>query len=430
MMGVEEMPPVASQRLPRSNSDPEVERSSSPLKKSHPVKQTSVPRIDQVPDKPGGGGQGDEGRKPLKEVDDNTRVNVSTGNLPNEVSFSGHYTNGSTVHTNHDRTLLEKSTSYQSCLSENMHHVAKDTNSKRASSDNSIPKCGLQTHHRVTVNGTSNVTPKDENQTNAQSHRKTKGDLGRPKMIIGSGGDYHITYHSLQRPKKTIDSDKDMPPMIDRRKSEPPNLGMFSIEDEDYLPNSIVLDWDSYPNNNNMETPAVATIEVTNLGYQEPSPDSISSPRTPRRPDSLQGSLNGCLDSGLGSPASGHAISITNGAQSPTGTPAGTPVGPLPTFNNPAHDMTDSLSSTPHHEPGSSTVLQGGATSSSFASVSSLNTELSSNVSTTDDSLGGEEGGFVEVSLYGGGGEKGLPSNFDGQGAKPKKKGIAGFLAR
>ena len=338
------------------------------------------------------------------------------------------------MHTNHDRTgyVLEKSTSYQSSLSKNINRKELEGTEKRASSDNNIPKCGLS-NKTSTMNGSSTVEKK--NQTNVQMYRKS--DRGRPKMIIGSSGDHQVNYHSLQRPKKA-ERDKDMPPMIDRRKSEPPNLGMFSIEDdEDFLPNTAVLDWDSYQNSENTlgnDTSTVATIEVTHLGYQEPSADSISSPR---RPSSLNGSRNAGISLGLGSPSLGQSINITNGASttprtpgSEKTTPAGTPLGPLPSFTN-VQENTDgsstSHSSTPRHEGGSSLALHTGGTSSSFASVSSLNTEYS----TTDDSLAGEEGGFVEVNLYGGGssGDK-LPANFDGQGAKPKKKGIAGFLAR
>ena len=450
---------------PRSNSDPEVERTSSPhKKKQHPPvnKQSSASQllITNLNANDDDTTNVMSSRKPLTEMDNDNRINVSTGNLPNNVCHHQNIRDGlphRTMPTNHDRIgcALEKSTSCQSALCggssgnalrQNVSDEMSDerTRSKRASSDNSIPKCGLMMSSTGSVGrtlssrvygGVGNV----ENRTRGGSLYK-KNDLGRPSVIAGSAGEYHVSYRSLQMPKKTPPINSDL---ANRRKSDPSNFGgMLSIEDEDQLPSSIVLDWDSYPsahgalNSNGDDEPGVATIEVTNLGYKEPSVETI----TPRRPSSLNGSLN--LNAGshsaLASPSANNANRTDLTPRTPEGTPAGTPVGPLPSFAN-TQDIDPSASGSHTGTPQHMGMLQSGGTSaSSFASVSSLNTEYStSNVSTTeDDSMCGEDGGFVEVNLYAGGGSSGGPGGersagkFDGQGAKPKKKGIAGFLAR
>ena len=210
------------------------------------------------------------------------------------------------------------------------------------------------------------------------------------------------------------ESELDVPPLtptqpavLDITSSEEIILGDFDVQDESPI--------------------SPATIDIVNLGSQ-----FIGSKL--KRPKSLEGCFN--LDANSPrwtSPDKSHSLRTTPSASNPHF---------LEEFTEAGKTATDKLQETlseltqegqfDSKNPRLSGILQHELRSrASFTSVSSLSTDYSSSLATDDlsetrDSL---EPGFVEVNLH----SQTSPGDhwaYATQGAKPKKRGLAGFLAR
>ncbi|XP_033632900.1 TBC1 domain family member 14-like [Asterias rubens] len=198
------------------------------------------------------------------------------------------------------------------------------------------------------------------------------------------------------------------PAVLDVTSSEEHILGDLELQDE------------------NPSSPA--TIDVVTLSPQEFVSSNL------KRPKSLEGCFN--LDANSPrwtSPDKSHSLRTTPSASTPRF---------LDEFTEAGKAATDQLQETlsglaqegqfDSKNPRLSGILQHELRSrASFTSVSSLSTDYSSSLATDDlsDTRESLEPGFVEVSLHNQT-STGDHWAFATQGAKPKKRGLAGFLSR